>query len=110
MHDHVRIVACDLDDSAAAGHADETLSVGRPRDTKYLENMLECDGSDQKRTIRARTVASGSTVYTVFFVVILMMRIVLSMPPVATIVPSGEIAHASIYNRPQHPISKLHTR
>ena len=43
VHRRVRIVVCDLDDTAIPCHTNKTRPVGRPRDINHLEVV-----SDQK--------------------------------------------------------------
>ena len=88
VHGRVRIVACDLDDAAALCHADQTRPVGRPCDIKHLDVMVR-----SKQNKRPRTEWSQFTVYTRSCVAMLVMQSEWSELPVATNIPSGEIAH-----------------
>ena len=78
-----------MKDTATPCHGDETRPVGRPRDIPHLDVA-----SEQKRAnARVRTGKRHCTVYTIACVAILVMQSEPSLLPVATKVPSGEIAH-----------------
>ena len=40
VHGRVRIVVCDLDDTAIKSHGDKTISVGRPRNIPHLHERV----------------------------------------------------------------------